>query len=477
MKDSRGSIERRGIDLVPQSARYGRPRDLMYLWAGTTTTVFTVVYGAFVVALGLSFVQAVIVIVVGNVLSYPLLGLASIQGCKTGTTTLTISRSSFGPRGGRILGVFAWLTLVGFEAGGLILVVFAALTLLSDAGLGINLGVQIVVIAILAAIQLVLPLFGHAAMMRAQKYFAPVFALAFVLMALLVLPKVDLSAAPGKSGSVSTMVIGVALIMASGGLSWVPAGSNFSRYLPAATSSRAVAGYAAAGGFVPYVLLQVLGAATASITLDVADPISGLPEVLPAWFVVPYLILAMVSLLVQNSTNLYSSGLNLQTAGVRVSRVAMVFIDTVICAVITYVAVVGESFYDLLNAFLGLLVIWLAPWISIYLTDWIMRRGKYDVASLADERGGRYWGRGGFRSSGLAAQLLGMVVAALWVNTTTYVGPLAKLTGGADLSIPAGIAVAGLTYWLLAPRERESNNSTFMARDAPTADADPLSHD
>src|SRR5699024_11382901 len=84
MTDTQGHIERRGIDLVPESARYGKPRDLMFLWAGTTTTVFTVVYGAFVVALGLSFVQSVVVIVLGNLLAYPLLGLASVQGPVTG---------------------------------------------------------------------------------------------------------------------------------------------------------------------------------------------------------------------------------------------------------------------------------------------------------------------------------------------------------------------------------------------------------
>lgn len=465
MTDSQGSIERRGIDLVPANARYGKARDLSFLWAGTTTTVFTVVYGAFVVALGLSFTQAVVVILIGNILSYPLLGLASIQGPVTGTTTLTISRSSYGPRGGRILGLFGWITLVGFEAGGLILVVFAALALLAGAGVEIGAGLQIAVIVILAGIQLVLPLFGHAVMLKAQKYFAPLFALAFVVMAILVLPQVDFSTAPGTSGSIPTMVIGVALIMASGGLSWAPAGSNFSRYLPKTTSARKVASYAAIGGFVPYVLLQVLGAATASITLDVADPISGLPSVLPAWFVVPYLLLAIVSLLVQNSTNLYSSGLNLQTAGVRVSRVTMVFIDTVICAVITYIAVTGDAFYDMLNAFLSLLVIWLAPWIGIYLTDWILRRGKYDTASLVNEKGGRYWGRRGFRVSGLTAQALGMIVAALWVNTTTYIGPLARLTDGADLSIFAGIIVASLVYWLLASRERESDDTKTLAHE------------
>lgn len=449
MGTSTGSrFERRGIDLVPENERYGRPRDLTFLWAGTTMTVFTVVYGAFVIALGLSFPQAVVAIVLGNVLAYPLLGLASVQGPATGTTTLTISRASYGPEGGRVLGVFAWLTLVGFEAGGLILVVFAALTLLERAGVAGTPGVQVAAVVVLAGVQLLLPLFGHAVMMRAQKYFTAIFTVAFAVMAVLVLPKVDFAAANGAEGApVSMVVVAVALVMASGGLSWAPAGSNFSRYLPRDTSRKAVAGYAAVGGFVPYVLLQVLGAATASITLDVSDPISGLPGVLPAWFVVPYLVLAMVSLLVQNSTNLYSSGLNLQTAGIRVSRIGMIVVDTVLCAVITYIAVVGKSFYDMLNAFLGLLVIWLAPWVAIYLTDWLMRRGRYDLESLS---GGR---QPGYRLPGLVAQALGMVVAALWLHSSTYTGPLASWTGGADLSIPAGMAVAAGTYWLLARHE------------------------
>ncbi|MBC3192279.1 cytosine permease [Pseudonocardia sp. C8] len=448
---SASRFERRGIDLVPDTERYGRPRDLMFLWAGTTMTVFTVVYGAFVVALGLSLGQAVLAIVVGNLLAYPLLGLASVQGPATGTTTLTISRASYGPKGARVLGVFAWLTLVGFEAGGLILVVFAALTLLERAGVAATPAVQIVAIVALAGVQLLLPLFGHAVMMKAQKYFSAVFAVAFAVMAALVVPQVDFGAASTAEGaSLSMFTVAVALVMASGGLSWAPSGSNFSRYLPTTASRPAVAWYAALGGFVPYVLLQILGAVTASITLDASDPISGLPGVLPAWFVVPYLVLAMVSLLVQNSTNLYSSGLNLQTAGVPVSRIGMVVADTVLCAVITYVAVVGESFYDMLNAFLGLLVVWMAPWVAVYLTDWRLRRGRYAPAELADRPGDR--GRARFGTPGLVAQALGMLVAALWLHSTTYVGPLSTWTGGADLSIPAGLLTASLTYWALARR-------------------------
>lgn len=45
----------------------------------------------------LSFTQAVLAIIVGNLLAYPLLALTSLQGPATGTTTMTISRSSLAP--------------------------------------------------------------------------------------------------------------------------------------------------------------------------------------------------------------------------------------------------------------------------------------------------------------------------------------------------------------------------------------------
>jgi cytosine/uracil/thiamine/allantoin permease len=57
----------------------------------------------------------------------------------------------------------------------------------------------------------------------------------------------------------------------------------------------------------------------------------------------------------------------------------------------------------------------------------------------------------------IIAQLLGMSVAALWLNAfPPYVGPLASRVGGplgSDFSVFLGLAVGGLAYWLLARRE------------------------
>ena len=95
-------LERRGIDFVPDRERWAKPQDLFRMWAGASLQVENFVYGVVLMTFGFSFAQAVILTVLGNC-SYVLLGLASLQGPQTGTTTFVINRASFGPSGSRLL--------------------------------------------------------------------------------------------------------------------------------------------------------------------------------------------------------------------------------------------------------------------------------------------------------------------------------------------------------------------------------------
>lgn len=453
-----GSVEQRGIDLVPPSGRYGRPRDLFFLWAGTTTNIYTVSYGAMLVLLfGLSFGQALTAIVIGNILAYPLLAMTSLQGPTTGTTTMTISRASLGPNGARVNGVFSWLMLLGFEAGGLILVFYAATSLLDLAGVEVTGAQQVVLIVALGLVQMMLPFFGHRLLMFIQKYATGVFAVSFVVLAALIIPQIE----PGSVSTPfdpATMISAIGLVVVSGGLSWAPSGANFSRYLPVVSPRPAVALWAGLGGFLPYLLLQSLGAGMATVAVspdvDLTNPLA-VPAVLPGLFAVPFLILVMVGLMVQNSTNLYSSGLNLQTAGIHAPRWLIVVTDSALCILIAIFAVTQASFYELLQVFVASLSIWLAPWVTIHLIDWALRRGRYDLPGLAGERGGPYWGAGGIRIPGILALAGGMLVSVLFINSGYFVGPLTAMFSAEmpefapDLSIVAGMIAAGLLYLLL----------------------------
>src|ERR1700729_4095877 len=196
--DDEPTFESRGIDYIPHAERRGKPLDLGLMWAGALSNVEYVVYGALIMSFGLRFWQAALVIVIGN-LSYLVTGLGSLQGPKAGTAAFTINRAPFGPRGARAIAVFNWMTQVGYEVEGLALVVLAGLALFGKAGVGSSTALKIALIVVAAAIQLIMPLFGHRAMLRVLRMMVLPFVVLFVVLAILSVGKVHLGA--GHNGS------------------------------------------------------------------------------------------------------------------------------------------------------------------------------------------------------------------------------------------------------------------------------------
>jgi NCS1 family nucleobase:cation symporter-1 len=184
---------------------------------------------------------------------------------------------------------------------------------------------------------------------------------------------------------------------------------------------------------------------------------NGLVASFPGWFVWPYLIFAIVQLFAINTIDLYSSGVTLQSIFPRLRRLRCVAIDTVVCGFVAAYAVFSSHFYTLLSDFLLFIILWLGPWCGIYLVDSLLRRNRYDTGALLNERGGRYFRNGGFHWPAIVAQVLGMAVAALWLNAySPYVGYFAARNGGSfgsDFSVFLGLAVGSVVYFLLAGRQ------------------------
>ena len=62
-------VERTGIEIIAESERTARPRDLFWPWFAANISVFGISYAAFVLGFGISFWQAAVVTVVGVVSS------------------------------------------------------------------------------------------------------------------------------------------------------------------------------------------------------------------------------------------------------------------------------------------------------------------------------------------------------------------------------------------------------------------------
>jgi len=448
-------IERRGIQHVAAEERWGTPSALFWMWTGAIWNVEYVVYGTLLVAIfGLSFAQAVPVIIIGGIGSYLLTGLTSLQGPQAGTTAFTISRASFGPTGNRVPSLFNWITQVGYETEGIALVVLAGLALAAKANVAGSTGLKIGLLVGAVLIQALLPFVGHAAMLKVLKWLAFPFVALFVIMAIITASKVNLHVTPHGAGWGGLMVA-LALVMSAGGLGWTENANDYSRYLPRNSSKGGIVLSVALGGAIPSILLEVLGAAVAtavpaSSAYSVAS-VTGLVGVFPGWFVVPYLIIAIFQLFAINSVDLYSSGVTLQSLGIHLKRYHCVMIDTVVSGGFAAYVIFSQHFSQLLSDFLLFIIVWVAPWCAIYLVDYWLRRGRYDSVALQDEKGGLYFRNGGLNWRALVALATGMIAAALWLNAySPYVSPLSSRIGGSDFSIFMGLFFGGAAYFLLA---------------------------
>ena len=466
-------VEQRGIEHIPQSERWGRPSGLFWMWAGAVWNVEFVVYGALaVVAFGLSFAQAVVVILIGN-LFYVLTGLSSLQGPQAGTTAFGVSRAPFGPNGNRMPSFFNWVTQVGFEIEGIALIVFAAILLTSKAGFTAGVAAKVIFIILAVLIQAFLPLLGHTAVLRVLRWLAIPFVVLFAVLAALAAGKVNLHV-PAHGASWGALTIFLALVISAGGLGWTENGNDYSRYLPANSSKVRIVFAVALGGAIPSALLEILGAAVAT-GVPSATSVNGLISGLPSWFIWPYLIFAVLQLFAINTIDLYSSGVTLQSLIPRLKRLQCVAIDTVIAGCLAAYAVFSSHFFTLLTDFLLFIILWLGPWCAIYLVDSWLRRNRYDHDALLNERGGRYFRNGGVHWPAIIAQVLGMVCAALWLNAyTPYVGYFASRNGGpygSDFSVFIGLVVGGVVYYLLARKSVRAEGEATAADAAAVAGA------
>jgi nucleobase:cation symporter-1, NCS1 family len=469
-------VEQRGIDLIPVDERKMKPAGLFWLWAGGVFNVEFLFYGTLIMTFGLSVLQAVLAIIIGN-LTYAFLGWASLQGPKTGTTAFMVSRAPFGQNGNRLVALFNWGTQVGFETEGIYFVVATVILLFTRYHTSVNTAGRIVIIILAVLVQMALPLLGHATISKVLRYLAYIFIVFFVVLGAFTFQKLHLSTFHPHPVTFAVWTTALVLIISVGGLGWTENGNDYSRYLPPSTPGRKTFGAAALGGAIPSVVLELLGVFAYTVTTKTVGIAQiGVPQSFDSWFVVPFLIFAIFQLLAINTIDLYSSGVTLQALGVPVRRWGAVIIDSVVCGVVTGIILFHGNFYADFSGFLLYIVVWLSAWFGVFITDYLLRRRRYDAASLATERGGLYWRNGGVHWPAVIALAAGIVAALMWINAEfdvpSYTGPISNHfpgMAGSDFSWALGIVVSSLVYWALAARGvRKEAAATELAESAST---------
>jgi purine-cytosine permease-like protein len=451
------------------------------MWTGSSINIAYVVYGALLMGFGISVRTALVLIVVGN-LSYLLVGVASLQGIQAGTTTFAISRAAFGTRGARLVSFINWVTQLGFEVEALILIVGASAVLSQIAGVRVGAGLKVTFIVAACAIQTVLPFFGHATMVRVLRALIGPFIAVFVLVALFALPHVNLDYR-GVAGGWELDSAGLAFVVALSGLGWTECANDYSRYVSPTSSPRAVVGWVFVATALPEIVLMTMGALlftflSTSAVWNGTNPFEVLrhQSTFPSWAVVAVMVVAIVQMFSIDALVLYSSGVSLLATGVRIRRYQAVLLDGVLAGLLTVWATFQSSFSAYTKEFVGVIIVWIAPWLGVFLVDWWMRGRRYVAGDLErTDRGSRYFtGRFGVHRPGIIAFVGGLVSATVcfskapppvnfpfhWMTPVSnafgsfycsgtaaaHCGP-AGWFGGADFSAPVGIVVAGSLYY------------------------------
>ncbi|AKA08692.1 hypothetical protein SAZ_16180 [Streptomyces noursei ZPM] len=450
-----GAVEQHGYDFIPESERYLSPRQLGFFWAGINSYQFFFVLGAGAIALGLSLVQAVVAVVIGNAL-FTLVAYSSIAGPRAGLPALTLSRAPFGVLGNRVNALFTWAMSLGFKTVNGLLGVFAVLALFERLGWH-HPGAPGKVLATLVVlgVAIVIAVTGHRLLVRVQPFFALAIAVIFALLLCHTVGDVNWNWHPAHAPSGTStiaLVFSAAALVASGSLSYLVVSPDYARYLPSDTPVRKVFWRVLGGGAGMAVYLGVTGVLVATRT-NLSDPVAGVEPLVPGWLYVLYIAACFLGSISNNASVFYSSGLAIQAIGIPLKRWLATALDALLALVAVLLILFVYDFETALNDFLSLVNVWAGPFAAVWITDGVLRRWQYDAHAIhTSDASSRYWGLGGVNVRGIAAMACGMGTGLLTINSPLLHSWLSARLGGTDLSWFLPIVVSGAVYALLAGR-------------------------
>jgi NCS1 nucleoside transporter family len=447
-------LDEHGIEPIPAADRDSTPWQQFWIWAGANIAPINWVLGALGIILGLSLVETIVVLVVGNLVGCAFFGLFCVMGHRTGVNQMVLSRAAFGRRGAylpatvQMLMTMGWLGVNTWVVLDLVLGIFRHMGY-DHPGTGTKYAVGIGIMAV----QVVIAVVGFYLIQTFEKYTVPVAAVVVVVMTILAFKKIDLVWSHSTAHGSDKLTAVTQLLTAIGvgwGITWLSWSSDYTRFIKPGTPDRKVFWTCASAIFVPTVYLGFLGAAIASGGTS-ADPADLVAAAFGAASI-PILFLVMHGPVATNILNLYSATLAALSLDVKAARwkvsLAVSLVGT--AALIWFIE--ASSVAERFDQWLASVVIWISAWAGVMVVDYfVLRRGKLDIQALyADPKESIY---GDVNWAAVIAMVAGVVAGWAWgygLNDFLH-GPIAKATHNVDISWLSGFAVSAGLYYVLRP--------------------------
>jgi purine-cytosine permease-like protein len=381
-------------------------------------------------------------------------GLLSTMGPRFGVPQMVQSRAAFGFLGSFLPAGLSWLTAsFGWFIVNSVSGTFALVTLTSVLNNHHEVISFPVAFTLIVVVQVIVAFIGHNLIHSFERIIFPyltiVFGLATVIILVQAHPEVGFNAkAPVPFGGPSAAFILAVFISFGYAIGWNPFASDYSRYLPRNSNPRTVALAAGLGVFVSCTVLEIAGAAAATISQLGNNPTEQFTNPLPVWLQVLVLLGIALGAVAANVLNIYSGSMAFLTLGIKVAvekrRAISALVFGAIGLVIGLLLQTNVAPGSKYESFLLLITYWITPYLAVVITDYFLHRGQYPESVFYDTKH-RNW-------KGFIAMLAGIIATVPFWNQPPPV-PLGWVPTNypqlGDLSFFAGGIVATVVYLVL----------------------------
>src|SRR6266704_6046237 len=438
--DAFGKVEGHGIEAIPAADRHGTPRELAFLWGGAfvnyaslfTASLLTTYYG-------LGVWDGLVATALGTVAAAVILGLLSNTGPRSGLPQIAFTRSIFGVRGSYVGAALTLFLAIGWFAVDCVIAAQAGAQLFGGGNAATTFGL----VLLIAAISVAVAIFGHQTIKVLETYGAVTFALLSAALFVFLAPQFHWTQGPAASGSdyAGAFVLGFMTCFALVA-SWYPFASDYSRYLPASSATRAVTFWPVVGVTLPMILLGLFGLLLPTIDGQLAAD-QGVLAVIsahaPVWVAVPFFVFVVVGEVWANYLDVYTAGLVALAMGIRLRRWQTALGCGLLGTALAAYAVLVSDFHVAYEDFLILTYLWAPAWAAVVLLSFFVfeRQVRPGIA--------------------IAAWFAGTVASLVFVNYDNLFGNVVSTPSffnhgliaglhGADLSGIVSVAVAAAAY-------------------------------
>jgi NCS1 family nucleobase:cation symporter-1 len=449
-------------EAVPAEDRHFGFVDMALTWMGANCQCGSWAVGGALAGLG--FMGAFGVIVIGNPIAYAILALVGLISYKVGTSTMGLTRVSFGIRGTKMptvcnnFNTLGWAAMNNFFASITISYILAGV--LGTPAYG-QPGSEVVLAlgaAFNAIVSLLIVLWAGGKSVKLAERFMMIVLIFFTTWITITVFKTTTLAQitswrPDPAHAVP-LGNGVDAMLAFS-ISWATVVGDFTRYAKNKSSATIAPMVGANLAIYWFALVGVIGVISVAVNTGAFDPNFADPSSIAVSLGLGWvaLIVVLLATITTNMVSYYVLAYNVMNLTTKMSFKKATLMEGIFSIALAWLPIFAGSFLAVFTGFLGVLGAIFPPLLAIILVDYyIIRKGKYCIEHL-DNKTGPYWYKNGINGVAIVSWIISVAIFLLLKGNGFGLNSVG--------SVFPGFLIAGLVYYILtkvalAPSDREN---------------------